>query len=131
METTPAKRAGCDSTTSAQKNLAREIVGQFAGKWSLWTLHVLTDSGGPLRFARLHERIEGISQKMLTQTLRQLERDGLVTRTVFPEVPPRVEYALTEKGRALEPLIDDMRSYGETWLGVGDAVAAGRETVPA
>lgn len=99
METTPAKRAGCDSTTRAQKALVREIVGQFASKWPLWTLHVLQESGGPLRFARLLERVEGVSQKMLTQTLRQLERDGLVARAVYAEVPPRVEYTLTQVGR--------------------------------
>ncbi len=79
----------------------REIVGQVAGKWSLWTLHTLNQADGPLRFARLLERIDGISQKMLTQTLRALERDGLVTRTVYAEVPPRVEYALTSDGKEI------------------------------
>ena len=66
---------------------------------------------------------------MLTVTLRNLERDGLVGRTVYPEVPPRVEYALTPKGEALVPLVEDMRSYGMRWL-LGDAAdpAAERQT---
>ena len=85
----------------AQEALIREILGQVAGKWPLWTMHILADHGAPLRFARLLERVEGISQKMLTQTLRQLERDGLVTRTVYAEVPPRVEYALTADGQQI------------------------------
>ena len=81
--------------------LVREILGHVSGKWPLWTLHILGAAETPLRFARLLERVEGISQKMLTQTLRHLERDGLVTRTVYAEVPPRVEYALTEDGREI------------------------------
>jgi len=71
--------------TEAQEALLREILGQVAGKWPLVTMHVLADNGGPLRFARLLERVEGISQKMLTQTLRHLERNGLVTRTVYAD----------------------------------------------
>ena len=63
-------------------------------------LEVLAE-GGELRFTRISERVEGISQKMLTQTLRQMERDGLLTRTIYPVVPPRVEYKLTELGLTL------------------------------
>lgn len=85
----------------AREVIVREIVGRVAAKWHLWTLHVLWQSDGPIRFARLLERVPGISQKMLTQTLRDLERDGLVTRTVYAEVPPRVEYATTEDGREI------------------------------
>jgi DNA-binding HxlR family transcriptional regulator len=84
-----------------EEALVRDILGHVAGKWPLWTLHILGDSEAPLRFARLLERVEGISQKMLTQTLRHLERDGLVSRTVYAEVPPRVEYALTPDGREI------------------------------
>ena len=84
-----------------EEALLREIIGHVSGKWPLWTLHTLAHADGPLRFARLLERVEGISQKMLTQTLRQLERDGLITRTVYAEVPPRVEYALTPDGTAI------------------------------
>jgi DNA-binding HxlR family transcriptional regulator len=89
------------SITDEDEVLLRDVLGQLAGKWPLWTLHVLLDSPTPLRSARLLERVEGISQKMLTQTLRSLERDGLVTRTVYAEVPPRVEYALTENGKEM------------------------------
>lgn len=91
----------CPGLTEDQETMLREIVGQVAGKWSLWTLHALNQAKGPMRFARLVENVDGVSQKMLTQTLRQLERDGLVTRTVYPEVPPRVEYELTPDGKEL------------------------------
>jgi DNA-binding HxlR family transcriptional regulator len=100
MVTYERRTPECAHLSAEQETTLREIVGQVAGKWSLWTLHALNQAEGPLRFARLLERVDGISQKMLTQTLRGLERDGLVTRTVFPEVPPRVEYELTETGRA-------------------------------
>jgi DNA-binding HxlR family transcriptional regulator len=70
----------------------------MAEKWTLWTLAVLAAVGAPMRFSRILEAVEGVSQKSLTKTLRQLERDGLVTRVVFAEVPPRVEYAVTELG---------------------------------
>lgn len=85
----------------AQQLLAREVFESLSGKWAIWILDVLGESGGPMRFARLREAVEGISQKVLTKTLRQLECDGFLTRTVFPEVPPRVEYELTDLGRAL------------------------------
>jgi len=87
--------------SDAQEKHLRDLVGQVAGKWSLWVLHALYENRAPLRFARLLERVDGVSQKMLTQTLRQLERDGLITRTIFPEVPPRVEYELTVDGKEL------------------------------
>jgi DNA-binding HxlR family transcriptional regulator len=90
----------CDALSDQDAALAREIVGRVSDRWSLWTMHVLA-TGGRLRFSRVLERVEGVSQKMLTKTLRQLERDGLVTRTMYLEVPPRVEYELTAVGRAL------------------------------
>ena len=101
--------SACASLSESQTVVLREIVGQVAGRWPLWALYVLSESPAPLRFTRLLERIEGISQKMLTQTLRHLERDGLVSRKVFAEVPPHVEYALTEDGRAL------MESFTPFW----------------
>ncbi|RYX82144.1 transcriptional regulator [bacterium] len=101
MVTKGRKKQHCSGLNDAQEEMLREIVGQVAGKWPMWTLYELSQSDEPLRFARLLERVTGVSQKMLTQTLRQLERDGLITRTVYPEVPPRVEYALTEDGREL------------------------------
>jgi DNA-binding HxlR family transcriptional regulator len=78
---------------------AREILDRVGDKWSVYVVGML--GGGPLRFSELKRRIEGISQRMLTLTLRSLERDGLVTRTVHPTVPPSVEYALTSLGRTL------------------------------
>ena len=93
----------------------REVLDRIGDKWSL--LVVGTLRAGPLRFGALEEGIAGISQRMLTLTLKHLVEDGLVTRTAYAEVPPRVEYALTAKGRALLPIIDDMRAYGEDWLG--------------
>ncbi|MDF5757351.1 helix-turn-helix domain-containing protein [Spongiactinospora sp. TRM90649] len=81
----------------------RQILDRIGDRWTVLIVGAL--SNGSVRFSELRRRIEGISQKMLTQTLRGLERDGLVRRTVHPEVPVRVEYALTEAGRTLrEPL---------------------------
>jgi DNA-binding HxlR family transcriptional regulator len=80
--------------------LVREIIGRVADKWTMLTLEALEEHGR-LRFTRLAELIGGVSQKMLTKTLRQMEADGLVVRTVFPVVPPRVEYELTDLGRSL------------------------------
>ena len=80
--------------------LVNELIGRVADKWTMLVLEVLTENA-PLRFSRLAEQVSGISQKMLTQTVRQMERDGLVTRTVYPVVPPRVEYELTAIGLSL------------------------------
>src|SRR6478672_3830596 len=81
----------------------REVLNRVGDKWSVQIVALLGD--GPLRFSELRRGIEGISQRMLTLTLRGLERDGLVTRTLFPSVPPRVDYELTKLGRTLlEPL---------------------------
>lgn len=77
----------------------RDVLARVGDKWTL--LVVATLRGGRLRFSELHRHIPGISQRMLTLTLRQLERDGLATRTVHAEVPPRVEYELTELGATL------------------------------
>ncbi|HVL71954.1 MAG TPA: helix-turn-helix domain-containing protein [Beijerinckiaceae bacterium] len=76
-----------------------QILSRIGDKWSV--LVIMTLSAGPQRFGALRDRIGGISQKMLTTTLRGLERDGLVTRTIFPTIPPRVDYALTDLGRDL------------------------------
>ncbi|MBM7081866.1 helix-turn-helix transcriptional regulator [Micromonospora sp. MMS20-R2-29] len=79
----------------------RAILDRICNKWTL--LIVATLDGGALRFTELHQQIPGISQRMLTLTLRHLERDGLVSRTAYAEVPPRVEYALTPTGKSLIP----------------------------
>jgi DNA-binding HxlR family transcriptional regulator len=85
------------------------------GKWTLLLIRDLAE--GCSRFCELERSLEGISPRTLSLRLRALEDEGIVARHTFPEVPPRVEYALTEKGRALLPIIDDMRAYGQQWLG--------------
>ena len=80
--------------------LVREIIGRVADKWTMLVLEALAEYGR-LRFTRLGTLIGGVSQKMLTKTVRQMEADGLVSRTVFPVIPPRVEYELTDLGKSL------------------------------
>jgi len=80
--------------------LVREIIAQVADKWTMLVLEVLEEHG-VVRFTRLGELVGGVSQKMLTKTVRQMERDGLVKRTVHPVIPPRVEYELTALGSSL------------------------------
>ena len=80
--------------------LVNDLIGRVADKWTMLILEVLTEQG-ELRFTRLGEAVPGISQKMLTQTLRLMERDGLLIRTVHPVVPPKVEYRLTPTGLSL------------------------------
>ncbi len=82
------------------ESLVKELIGRVADKWTMMILEVLAEKG-ELRFTRLSEYVEGISQKMLTQTLRQMERDGLIKRTIYPVVPPKVEYELTHLGLSL------------------------------
>jgi DNA-binding HxlR family transcriptional regulator len=92
---------------------------------------------GRSRFCELERSLQGISPRTLSLRLRALEEEGIVRRQTFPEVPPRVEYALTEKGRALVPLIEDMRTYGRQWLGcaadesIAEPAATEREPVVA
>lgn len=87
----------CDPRVEA---LVNELIGRVADKWTMIILEVLGEQG-ELRFTQLSRAVPGISQKMLTQTLRQMERDGMVTRTVHPVIPPRVDYRLTELGLSL------------------------------
>ncbi|AYO78102.1 winged helix-turn-helix transcriptional regulator [Sphingobium yanoikuyae] len=82
------------------ERLVNELIGRVADKWTMLILELLEERG-TLRFTEIGRAVEGISQKMLTQTLRQMERDGLLTRTVHPVVPPRVDYALTPLGNSL------------------------------
>jgi len=121
METIAALRRDtdfCDCLTEGQDDMAREILSQAASQWTLWVLHVLAENGAPLRFTRVLERVEGVSQKVLTQTLRKLERDGLVTRTLYPQVPPRVEYQLTALGQAL------LQQVAPVWRWVAENISA-------
>jgi DNA-binding HxlR family transcriptional regulator len=86
------------------------------GKWTLLIVRDLAE--GNARFCELERSLEGISPRTLSLRLRALEEEGIVARHTYPEVPPRVEYALTVKGEALVPLIEDMRRYGTRWLGL-------------
>jgi DNA-binding HxlR family transcriptional regulator len=96
----------------------------ISGKWTLLVIRDLAE--GPCRFCELERSLQGISPRTLSLRLRALEEQGVVARRTYPEVPPRVEYELTDKGNALVPLIEDMRKYGRTWL-----VADQRPTVAA
>lgn len=91
----------------------RNVIAQIGDKWSILILFSLVDE--PDRFNSLKSRIEGISQRMLTQTLRDLERDGYVNRTVYPEVPVKVEYALTELGKGLAKALWKLVSWANTY----------------
>src|ERR1700756_5273267 len=87
----------------------------ICSKWTLLLVRELSE--GCSRFCELERSLTGISPRTLSLRLRALEEEGIVARATYPAVPPRVEYALTEKGLALIPIIDDMRFYGERWLG--------------
>jgi DNA-binding HxlR family transcriptional regulator len=102
---------------------AREMLARVGDKWSVYVIHVLGDAG-TLRFNELRGRVAGISQRMLTVTLRGMERDGLVTRKVYPEVPPRVEYALTKLGRTLRQLVRGLVQWSGAHLTEVDAARA-------
>ncbi|MFC5805302.1 winged helix-turn-helix transcriptional regulator [Streptomyces formicae] len=104
-----------DADLRRADSLAREIFSDVANKWALLIIEVLGER--TLRFGELRGEIEGISHKMLTQNLRMLERNGLVGRRVHPVVPPRVEYSLTEPGRALRVTIDGMCDWTHRYLG--------------
>jgi DNA-binding HxlR family transcriptional regulator len=99
---------------------AREMLVRIGDKWSVYVIHVLGDAG-TLRFNEIRSSVDGISQRMLTVTLRGLERDGLVARTIYPEVPPRVEYALTELGKTLRQLVRGLVKWSEAHLKEVDA----------
>jgi DNA-binding HxlR family transcriptional regulator len=95
------------------------------GKWTLLVIRDLAERRA--RFCELERSLAGISPRTLSLRLRALEEEGIVVRQTFPEVPPRVEYALTTKGRALVPIIDSMRSYGTEWLGAADTCSEAPE----
>lgn len=89
---------------------SRQVLDRIGDKWTVLVVGVLSD-GAAHRFSALRRRLEGVSEKMLTQTLRQLERDGLVRRTVHAEVPPRVEYDLTPLGHTLREPLEAVRVW--------------------
>jgi DNA-binding HxlR family transcriptional regulator len=96
----------------------------ISGKWTLLILRDLSE--GLNRFSVLERSLVGISPKTLSERLKSLERAGVITRTSYAEVPPRVEYALTDRGMDLIPLIDHMRDYGTKWLVPTNGAGAGR-----
>jgi DNA-binding HxlR family transcriptional regulator len=98
MDTVPDEIAADWAATYRRGCPSRTVVEVLANKWALYVLGALRRYERPMRFNELRRVLDGITQKMLTQTLRALERDGLVSRSVYPTVPPRVEYALTELG---------------------------------
>ncbi|MFB7365653.1 winged helix-turn-helix transcriptional regulator [Streptomyces hydrogenans] len=104
-----------DADLRRADSLAREIFSDIANKWALLIIEAVGER--TLRFTQLRDTVEGISHKMLTQNLRMLERNGLVVRTVHPTVPPRVEYSLTEPGRALRETVDVMCDWTQRHLG--------------
>ena len=104
------KRVDYTPQTAAQS--AQNVIRVLEGRWKLVILFQLFGSGAR-RFSELERAIPGVSQKMLIQQLRQLELDGVVTRIVYPQVPPKVEYRLTEWGQSLCPVLDKLLSWAE------------------
>jgi DNA-binding HxlR family transcriptional regulator len=98
------------------------VLARVGDKWSVLVVGALSD--GPLRFSALKREIEGISQRMLTLTLRNLERDGLLTRMVTPTIPPRVDYELTKAGRTLLDVVESLAEWAEKNRG---AIQAARD----
>lgn len=102
--------------TCTENNCPVEVTLQLIGnKWKVLILRELLN--GTKRFGELGRGINGISQKMLTQQLRQMEKDNLVNRKVYAEVPPKVEYSLTSEGKSLEPVLEAMSQWGRAYLG--------------
>lgn len=90
----------------------RNILSRIGNKWSMLVLFTL-NGNGTIRFKELQRKIPDISQKMLTTTLRTLEADGIIYRKVYPEIPPRVEYSLTERGKSLIPIINNLLAWAK------------------
>lgn len=102
----------------------RNVLNRVGDKWSMLVLFTL-ESTPTIRFKELQRNIPDISQKMLTTTLKTLEADGLIIRKAYPEIPPRVEYELTSRGKSLLPLIDNLLSWASTNM---DGIMQSRET---
>lgn len=115
----PSASQACDPDLDPRvEALVTDVIGRVADKWTMLILELLAEQG-EMRFTRIGKAVPGISQKMLTQTLRQMERDGLVVRTVHAVIPPRVEYRLTDLGMSL----------GEAFCGVWIWAAANLERI--
>jgi DNA-binding HxlR family transcriptional regulator len=111
-----------DRLASSSQCSARKVLDRIGDKWSLHVIHLL--GGGTKRFSDLRRMIDGISQRMLTVTLRGLERDGLVVRSVYPTVPPRVDYALTPLGRTLHDTACTLIAWADEHVAEIDAAQA-------
>ena len=92
----------------------QSVIGLLSGKWRLVLIWTLRD--GPMRFSEIRDAIDGISEKVLAQQLRAMADDGLVERTSYPEVPPRVEYALADRARDLRPVLEDLSEWAHAHL---------------
>lgn len=127
VEAVHANYAAMPQVSPAVESLVRQVIAQVADKWTMLVLEALEEHG-TLRFSQIGRVVEGISQKMLTNTLREMERDGLVTRTFHPVIPPHVDYTLTELGRELSAAFCGVWLWAETYHGkVMAARAAFRE----
>lgn len=113
ISTTPGARLAYDAYLAECP--ARQLLDRLSDKWVSLVVNALAD--GPQRYSDLARRLAGVSQKMLTQTLRNLERDGLLARTVTPTVPVRVDYELTELGASLVPVMRAIKGWAEEHMG--------------
>jgi DNA-binding HxlR family transcriptional regulator len=104
---------------------AEVTLGVIGGRWKVLILYHLFD--GTMRFSELFRAMPGITQKMLTQQLREMERDGIVQRTVYPQVPPKVEYRLTPRGESLRPVVNAMCKWGAQQGGAASCTAIRKE----
>ena len=119
------------SAPTAHPQLPEEILLThkiLSGKWRLIILYYLCN-GEPQRFGEIKKNISGLTEHMLTTTLRDLEQKGLIRREVFPEVPSRVEYSVTDKGQALRPILAAMYVWGDKYLNVAKPVKSEQEAV--
>ncbi|NRQ35112.1 helix-turn-helix transcriptional regulator [Nonomuraea sp. NN258] len=111
---TVVESSGLPADAYSAKCPTRQVLDHIAGKWTILIVDALLE--GTMRYTDLSRRIEGVSQKMLTQSLRSLEADGFITRTVHPTIPPKVEYDLTPLGRSLAGPISALRQWTETHI---------------
>jgi DNA-binding HxlR family transcriptional regulator len=132
---TPTRISGPCQAWPEESAFIREVLDQIGDKWTVLIISTLGE--GPLRYSELQASIPGISQRMLTQTLKNLERDGLITRTAYAEVPPRVEYELTDLGRSLMNAVMAMAGWAATHHGeiasnraASELTGVGRGKVP-
>src|SRR3954470_541935 len=128
----PAKTTTVSAESSISARAVERTLDVIGGKWTVQILRDLFE--GTRRFGQLQQSLGGVSPKMLIARLRELEERGLVTRTLYPEIPPRVEYSLTDDGRTLRPIIDSMADWGRTHgahVGFDKAQRGARESAAA